>query len=156
MGNGDREITDRNRILEIIRRCDCCRIGFKEEIGTYIVPMNFGMKENADGRVCLYFQGSKEGKKTELMKRQPVVGYELDRKRELGPSEASFGRSYLYQCVMGKGILSAVEDLEEKKEGLQLIVEHYTDRKEWNFSEAALERLLVLKLMITDWTCKEH
>ena len=42
MRRKDRDVTDRQRIQEIIRSCYCCRIGFIDNGFVYIVPMNFG------------------------------------------------------------------------------------------------------------------
>ena len=42
MRRKDREVTDFSRMLEIVQRCDCCRIGLVEDGEAYIVPLNFG------------------------------------------------------------------------------------------------------------------
>ena len=54
MRRKDREITDLERIDEIIRACDCCRLGFQDGEGVYIVPVNFGFAWE-DGKRVLYF-----------------------------------------------------------------------------------------------------
>lgn len=48
MRRKDREIKDYNKMLEIIDQCDCIRIGFKEQEGTYILPLNFGYESQED------------------------------------------------------------------------------------------------------------
>lgn len=42
MRRRDREITDNEKIKEIIKACDCCRLGFNDNGKVYIVPLNFG------------------------------------------------------------------------------------------------------------------
>ncbi|MCI9135355.1 MAG: pyridoxamine 5'-phosphate oxidase family protein, partial [Lachnospiraceae bacterium] len=40
MRRKDREITDFQEILEIIRKCDVCRIALNDEEFPYMVPLN--------------------------------------------------------------------------------------------------------------------
>ena len=48
MRRKDREITDFQEILEIIRKCDVCRIALNDEEFPYMVPLNFGMDVQGD------------------------------------------------------------------------------------------------------------
>ena len=64
MRRKDREIKDRQEILEVMKRCDVCRLALHDEEFPYIVPVNFGM-EVMDGEITLYFHGATEGKKYE-------------------------------------------------------------------------------------------
>ena len=43
----DREITDRNTIVDIMKRCHVCRLAFNDRQSgyPYLVPMNFGLVE---------------------------------------------------------------------------------------------------------------
>lgn len=53
----DREVTSYKRMLDIfdiLRRCDCCRLGFSDDRGVYIVPLRFGLYEEG-GKLILYF-----------------------------------------------------------------------------------------------------
>ena len=43
MRRKDREIKDFNEIIEIIRKCDVCRIALHDGDFPYIVPLNFGL-----------------------------------------------------------------------------------------------------------------
>ena len=45
MRRHDREITDKNEILEIMNLCDVCRLAFKDGDYPYILPLNFGIEE---------------------------------------------------------------------------------------------------------------
>ena len=46
----DREITDKNEILEIMSRCDVCRLAFNDGDYPYILPLNFGIGEK-EGKI---------------------------------------------------------------------------------------------------------
>lgn len=73
MRRNDREVTDDKKIDEIILNCNCCRLGFMDGVGTYILPLNFGFKHERGIRT-FYFHGAKEGKKIRLITAQPHVG----------------------------------------------------------------------------------
>ena len=73
MRRKDREITDFNEIIEIIRKCDCCRLAFNDKDFPYIVPLNFGLHVDGD-KVELYFHCAKEGTKLDLI-RQDNIGH---------------------------------------------------------------------------------
>ena len=64
MRRKDREITDFDEMVKIIKECDACRIALNdEETGfPYIVPLNFGL-DVEDERVYLYFHGAMKGKR---------------------------------------------------------------------------------------------
>ena len=72
MRRRDREITDKQEILEVMRKCDVCRIALHDGDYPYIVPLNFGLQVEM---ICRYFiSRALEGKKYELIeKRQPGI-----------------------------------------------------------------------------------
>ena len=78
MRRRDREICSFDEMMEIVQTCDCCRLGLvDEENSAYIVPMNFGA-ENSGGSLVLYFHSAQEGKKIELLKKNPIASFEMD------------------------------------------------------------------------------
>ena len=48
MRRKDREITDFDEIVSIIKRCDVCRLALNDEEFPYIVPLNFGLEVRGD------------------------------------------------------------------------------------------------------------
>ena len=71
MRRRDREITDREKMLEIVAECDCCRLGLVDNGEAYIVPMNFGF-EDAGSALTLYFHCAAEGRKLDLIAPAPT------------------------------------------------------------------------------------
>ena len=155
MRRKEREVTDYNKMIEILKSCDCCRIGLVDDKGAYIVPMNFGYEDN-NGKLTLYFHGATEGKKINLINNQPEISFETDTKHELVTSDNACGHSYLYQSIMGRGLVKIVADREAKIKGLNQIMHHYTGKSDYEFDENVLERTAVIKLAVTEWSCKEH
>lgn len=155
MRRKDREVTDPMQVADIISRCTCCRIGFYDNGEVYIVPLNFGYEIKSDTYV-FYFHGANEGRKIELIKKSPDVGFEMDTNCALNVADIACNYSTYYQSIIGNGVLSIVSELEEKKLGLSLIMEHNTGKREWNFDEKMLNEVIVFKLVIYKMSCKEH
>jgi len=155
MRRKDREVTDFLKMAEIMKSCDCCRLGLVDGDEAYIVPMNFGY-DIAGEQIVLYFHGASQGRKIDLLPKQSVVSFEMDTRHELAAGETGCDFSYLYQCVMGTGTLELISDTKEKIDGLQKIMAHYTNKAQWEFHEKILERTAVLKLSVRTWSCKEH
>lgn len=155
MRRKDREITDYSKMIEILKQCDCCRVAFTEENGPYILPLNFGFTKK-DEQLVFYFHGSKEGKKMELIKNQKQVGFELDCKHQLVTGEIACDYSYLFQSIIGKGMIELVEDYDEKVTGLNVIMSQYSAQSHWDYQEQMVNSVAVIKLVVSEWTCKEH
>ena len=161
MRRKDREVTDSKKIEEILEACDCCRIGLVDGAEAYIVPLNFGY-ERIDGRFILYFHCAKEGRKIDLLPRQESVSFEMDRKHSLVEGETGCDFSYRYQCIMGKSV-NAVEFAKmAEQSGAAAVAVHgrtreqfYSGKADWEFRPEVTARVQVLKLSVTEMSCKE-
>lgn len=155
MRRNDREVTDYMKIENIISRCTCCRIGFQDEGEVYIVPLNFGYEAKGDTYV-FYFHGAKEGRKIDLIGKNPIVGFEMDTNYALKEADQACGHSARFQSIIGNGVVSIVSETDEKKLGLSLIMEHNTGKQNWNFDEKMVNAVTVFKLEVAKMSCKEH
>lgn len=155
MRRKDREVTDPMRVADIVNRCTCCRIGFWDDGEVYIVPLNFGYEIKEDTYV-FYFHGAKEGRKIELIKKSPNVGFEMDTDDLLHTADTACNHSTHYQSIIGNGVLHIVSEPEEKELGLSLIMEHNTGKREWDFDEKMLNSVIVFKLVVYKMSCKGH
>ena len=157
MRRKDREVLDEVKIDKFIRDCDCCRIGFydKENDEVYIVPLNFGYS-NIDNKRVFYFHGAKEGRKIELISKTKKVSFEMDSNHELIIGKMACNYSERYQSVMGTGLISFVEDKDEKIAALNEIMFQSTGKKDWDFPEPMLNGVAVFMIEVTSLSCKEH
>ena len=155
MRRKDREVKDFMKIESIISRCTCCRIGFYDDGEVYIVPLNFGYEVKGDTSI-IYFHGAKEGRKIDLIKKNPIVGFELDTNYALNEADLACGYSARFQSIIGNGVVSIVSEIKEKKLGLSLIMEHNTGKQNWIFDEKMVDAAAVFKLEVTKMSCKEH
>ena len=146
MRRKDREVTDSVKIADIISRCNCCRIGFHDDGEVYIVPLSFGY-ELKDDTYTFYFHGAKEGRKIDVIRKSPNVGFEMDTDYALNEADIACGYSARFQSIIGSGVVSIVEETEEKLYGLSLIMEHNAGKRDWKFDEKMVDAVMVLTLI---------
>ena len=154
MRRKDREITDFKEMIEILEQCTCARLGFNEDGGAYILPLNFGYRTEGD-KLTLYFHGAGSGKKAELLSENPYVGFEADTAHELAEGDTACKYSYKYASIFGKGKAEIIENSEEKAFGLKCFMAHYSDMS-FEFDQKMLDAVCVFKLTVTEWTAKAH
>lgn len=155
MRRNDREVIDQQKIESIISFCHCCRLGFYDNDGVYIVPLNFGYEKIGEKRI-FYFHGAKEGRKIDLIKTGNPVGFEMDTNYKLHENENACGYSAGFQSIIGTGKIVLIEDLDEKIHALQQIMFHYTEKRDWEFPMEMLKNMSVFKLEVREISCKEH
>jgi hypothetical protein len=153
MRRKEREITEIAEISSIISRCDVCRIALSDNNIPYIVTMNFGYTGGSGNK--LYFHCAGEGKKLEIIRKNNFVCFQFDTDHQLeqGENACDFGMSY--RSVVGWGNIKIITEEEEKKRGLNYIMSHYSDRVEFTYSQAVLNRTIVLRLDISEMKGKK-
>jgi len=149
MRRKEKEITDRDEIEKILRESQICRLAMVEDDKPYIVPMNFGFKEG-----CLYFHSAKEGRKINLIKKNPNVCFEVDQLIQLKKAKLACDWGVDYKSVIGEGTAQLVNTMAEKKEALHIIMSQYSDRK-FEYSEEMLENTIVIKVTVYRMTGKK-
>ena len=153
MRRSDREITDKNRIEEFIAKEQILRVAFHDNGDIYIVPVNYGyLFEN--NKYSFYFHGAKAGRKYELSKSGPAVGFEIDGEYKLLESENACDFSVAFQSVIGTGVLHLLEDREEKKRGLNAIMKQCSNKSDWTYQDRMLETVAVYQLSVERMSCK--
>ena len=155
MRRNDREVIDDCKIADIINSCYCCRIGFNDDGEVYIVPLSFGF-ERKNGIYVFYFHGAKEGRKIDLISKNPSVGFEMDTGYLLNGGDVACKYSARFQSIIGNGIVESVSSFEEKVHALSLIMEHNTGKGNWVFDHKMTDSVAVFKLTVTNLSCKQH
>ena len=154
MRRRDRQITDIDAIKAIIAQCDVCRVAVKDSEGMYIFPISFGYCFDNEDKLTLYFHSAKEGRKVNAAKNTYEAAFEMDCGYELIETEGSACTySCKYKSIVGNGVLSIAEDVEEKKRALSLIMKNLAD-KDFCFDDKAAESVAVLKLSVSSFTAK--
>jgi nitroimidazol reductase NimA-like FMN-containing flavoprotein (pyridoxamine 5'-phosphate oxidase superfamily) len=153
MRRKDREITDPLEIIKVIDKCDVCRIGLSDGNVPYIVPLNFGY-DYIGGKLTLYFHGAKEGKKLEIIQRNPAACFEMDCSHKLIVADAPEKYTMEFESVMGNGRIHICTGKAEKTHALTRLMKTYAKDREFVFSDSVIESVGILKLEVSDFTGK--
>ena len=152
MRRKEREIKNKKEIEGIIKKALICRLGLSSNDHPYIVPLNFGYKNN-----ILYFHCAKAGKKTDIIKKNNNVCFEIEVDAELIKGEhACIDWKMHYSCVIGFGKAFIIEDIEEKKKSLDIIMEHYTGKSKFDYTEKNIRGVGIIKVVIESMTGKKN
>ncbi len=155
MRRKDREVTSREAMIEIIERCDVCRLAFNGPDGLpYILPLNFGMADD-HGTLSLYFHSAIEGKKLQFLQDGARAAFEMDTRHEVEYQRDRGYCTFLYESVMGQGRIRLLRD-DEKMGALTLLMNHYHLGENAYFNPAALPRTLLYCLEVEEMTAKHH
>lgn len=153
MRRSDREITDRQEILEILNRARVCRLAMQDADGLYIVPMNFGYEWPEDGDLTLYFHCAADGRRVRALQSCPSVAFEMDQELAQIPAETACGYGCLYESVIGNGRAAFLEEASEKQHALAVLMHHQTG-KDFSFTPAMTQGVTVFRVQATSFTVK--
>lgn len=153
MRRKERELTVIEDIESIILRADVCRVAFANDNFPYIVTMNFGYTGGTEKK--FYFHCAPEGKKLEMLKKNPYVCFELDSDHLIQPGDKACEFAMKYRSIIGWGNISIVNEEKERLEGLNIIMRHYSAREKFDFDSALFKRTTILRLNIITMTGKE-
>ena len=112
--------------------------------------MNFGYRDN-----CLFFHCAGEGRKLDIVRKNPRVCFEMDIDYELVKKDGrTCGWSTSYRSVIGNGIAMILDHHDEKSAALNIITGHY-GAVHHKYSEKELENTTVFKIQIENITAKQ-
>ncbi len=145
----DKEITVRAEIDEIIRACQVCHLACAMGGDPYVVPISFGY----DGST-VYFHTAREGKKIDYLRANPRVCLQFECNVGLVTSAAEACKwTFSFDSVIGYGNAEEVLDPEERTNGLNQIMLHYSGRH-WQFNSAVLAKTMIWRVPIESVTGK--
>ena len=150
MRREDRKIVSKEVIEHIIEKAEILRVAFSTEDQPYIVPVNFGYHDNT-----FYFHCATEGKKLEMMKNNPKVAFELEGKIELMKGKIPCEFTMAYESIMGKGIASIIEKTQEKINGLNTIMRHYSKAVDLVYKKEMLKKIVIVRIDVEEMTGKK-
>lgn len=158
MSNGmtrrEREVTDINEIIKILDKSKVLHLGLVDGDEAYVVPMNYGYTMD-NGKLTIYLHGAKRGKKIDLIRANPKVFFEMD--CDITPFEGEIACKYgiTYSSIMGKGLAEIVEDVEEKKKALSILMKTQTE-KDFEFEEKMVAFVNVIRIDVSQYTAKHR
>jgi len=152
MTRRERQVTEPAAILEILDACKVAHVAMIDGEEPYMVAMNYGYVME-DGKLTLYLHGATAGRKLDVLKANPKVFVEMD--CNLLPFEGKVACQYgiAYSSLMGSGKATIIEDVEEKKKGLSILMKVQTG-KDFEFNEKMVSIVSVIRIDIDEYTAK--
>ena len=151
----DRAVTDNRQIQSIIEKSKVVHLGMIDDGRPYVVPMQYGFVFTG-GRLTLYLHSAKEGRKLDVIKKNPRVFIELETDVALvSGGEVPCKYSSEYASVMGDGTAVLVDDVKEKIFGLKLMMKTQAGR-DFEISEQMTKSVAVLRIDVPCVTAKSR
>jgi len=154
MTKRERQITDEGQIMQILDTAKVLHLGLAVDNEPYVVPMNYGYTTE-DGKLIIYLHSALRGKKLDMIRANPKVFVELD--CDLTPFEGDKPCQYglSYSSVMGRGTARIVEDVEEKKKAMSILMKTQTGR-DFTFDEKLVGIVAVIRIDVSEYTAKHR
>ena len=143
MRREEKEIKDFAIIEGILTKAQVGRIALIDKNQPYIVPVNFGYKDNA-----IYFHSANEGRKIDILKKNNSVCFQTEVQHELVKSDVACRWSAKYLSVIAFGKAHFITDSHKKKHAFDIIMNHYSPGKEYEYSEENLKSTSIIKIEI--------
>lgn len=150
MRRHDREMTDRSDMESLISEAMVCRLGCDDGGRPYIVPLSFGYREG-----MIYIHSAHEGRKITLLQKNPECCIEFDECRGVLRDEKPCKYEIHYRSVICMGRARFIADPEEKREGLNCIMQHY-GAEPHPFTGKELESVCIIRIEIAEMTGKKY
>lgn len=155
MRRKDREVTEQGRIAALLDRCDHMVLSMMDGESTYAVPLSFGY-EKTDGGYVFYFHCAKEGKKMDLLQKNPAVSLCLARTEALVKGEKSCNYSVKFESFLAKGKVHFYDTAEEKKHAFTVLLKKYDTEAPLVFSDRMLEQTAVAEIVVEEYSVKAN
>ena len=117
MRKKEREITDKNKIAQIMKHGKYVTISMCRMNKPYITTLSYGFDEEQN---CLYIHSANMGLKLDILKENPNVCSTII--EDLGYIMSVC--SHKYRSIVFWGTMELILDLEEKKHGFNVILNH--------------------------------
>lgn len=153
MRRKDREITDFNEIIDVIKKCDVCTIALNDKGYPYVVPLNFGLDVQGE-QIFLYFHSATKGTKLDLIAKDNRATFEMNCDHTFILYEERMSCTMGYASVIGHGNIEIVAD-EDKYEALKILMRQY-HAEDFAFNTDMMKVTTVLKMTVTDMTGKRR
>ena len=154
MTKRERQVTDPQQILEILDRAKVLHLGLCVDNEPYVVPMNYGYTME-DGKLVMYLHSAVRGKKLDMIQANPKVFFAIDCDRQPFEGEKPCQYGLVYSSVMGKGIAKIVEDVEEKKKAMTVLMKTQTG-KDFTFEDRQVSIVAVIRIDVEAYTAKHR
>jgi nitroimidazol reductase NimA-like FMN-containing flavoprotein (pyridoxamine 5'-phosphate oxidase superfamily) len=150
MRRKDKEVIDQKIIDNIFTTAEVCRIAMVDNGEPYIVPLNYGYRDNA-----LFVHSAAVGRKLDILKRNSTVCFEIETPSVIIKHAEPCHWGTKSRSLIGYGRVEIITDYQQKKRGLDIIMAHYGKKDQNVYDEKQLSAVVILRIAITSVTCKQ-
>ena len=154
MTKRERQITDPKQIEAILDASKVLHLGLAVDNEPYVVPLNYGYTME-DGKLVIYLHGAQRGKKLDMIRRNPRVFFEMDCDRVPFDGVMPCQYGMVYSSIMGRGLAHIVEDVEEKKKAMTILMKTQTG-KDFTFEDRLVSMVAVIRIDVAEYTAKHR
>ena len=147
-------ITEPDEIARILNTAKVLHMGLAVDNEPYVLPMNYGYTLE-DGRLVLYLHSAVKGRKLDMIRSNPKVSFSIDCDRMPFEGRVACQYGMVYSSVMGKGTATIVEDVEEKKQAMSILMKTQTG-KDFTFEDRLVSIVAVIRIDVTEYTAKHR
>ncbi len=150
------EVTDQNEIKNILDKCKFLHLALVDGDEPYVVAMNFGYTFGdvmEESKLVLYLHAATAGYKLDLIRKNPKVFFEME--CDVVPFEGKIACMYgtSYSSIMGKGHAQILENVEEKKQAMSVLMKTQTGQ-DFEFNDKLVSVVSVIKIEVSEYTAK--
>ncbi|MCD7836657.1 MAG: pyridoxamine 5'-phosphate oxidase family protein [Lachnospiraceae bacterium] len=155
MRRKDRQVTDFNKILEIVDECEILRIGLADGELPYIVPLNFAYLVRGK-QIEFYVHGAMAGRKYELMNKHRKCTFEMDIPLQMECILEKKDVTMRYKSVMGAADIEFLEGREKQWAIDEVIMKRCDATRDFEYNHETLNVTAVARLTVIDITAKAN
>ena len=150
----ENRVTDPAEIARILDTAKVLHLGLSVNDEPYVVPMNYGYTME-DGKLVLYLHSAVKGRKLDMMQTNPKVFFSIDCDRMPFEGRVPCQYGLVYSSIMGRGTATIVEDVEEKKQAMTLLMKTQTG-KDFTFEDRLVSIVAVIRIDVAEYTAKNR
>lgn len=144
---------DKERIEEVISKSDICFVGMVDTDNTpYVIPMNFGYQDGV-----LYLHSGPEGRAINILNQnnQVCITFSIDHELVFQHPKVACSYRMKAKSVICYGKVNFIENLDDKRKVLDIIMRHYSSR-EFEYSDPAVKNVKIWEIPLDRVSAKEY
>lgn len=146
-------LEDQDNVEEIISKSDVCYVGMVDQMNNpYVLPMNFGYKEGV-----IYLHSGPTGSCIDVLNHNNnvCITFSIDHQLVFQHPKVACSYRMKSKSAICRGQVEFIEDLEEKRNALHIIMAQYSD-KEFEYSDPAIRNVKIWKIPIQSMSAREY
>lgn len=155
MTRRERQVTDIDEIREILDKSQVVHLGLVDGDEPYVVPMNYGYTMDEDGKLCLYLHGATQGRKLDVMRKNPKVFFSMECDVEPFSGDVACRYGMAYRSLMGRGTAVFLEEPQDKIQAMIQLMKTQTGG-DFTFDEKLVKVVSVIRIDVAEYTAKKR